>query len=57
MAERQVMQAHLEVVGKVAGVGYVSDMTFGVTPEDPAAREGGVSFTTFFRGVLALIWV
>lgn len=57
MAERQVMQAHLEVVGKVAGVGYVSDMTFGVTPEDPAAREAGVSSAAFFRGVLALIRV
>ncbi|KAJ9114950.1 hypothetical protein QFC20_001325 [Naganishia adeliensis] len=39
MAERQLMQAHLAVVGKVAGVGYISDMTFGVTPEDPVARE------------------
>lgn len=45
MAERQLMQAHLAVVGKVAGVGYISDMTFGVTPEDPVAREqvSGVS--------------
>lgn len=39
MAERKLMQAHLAVTAKVAGVGYISDMTFGGTPEDPAARE------------------
>lgn len=53
MAERQVMQAHLKVVGKVAGVGYISDMTFGVTPQHPAAKEQGVSYISCNDGVVA----
>lgn len=47
------MQAHLKVVGKVAGVGYISDMTFGVTPQHPAAKEQGVSYISCNDGVVA----
>lgn len=54
MAERQLMQAHLAVVGKVAGVGYISDMTFGVSPEDPAAREQVPGVSVFSVRVLRL---
>lgn len=54
MAERQLMQAHLAVVGKVAGVGYISDMTFGVSPEDPAAREQAPGVSVFSVRVLCL---
>ncbi|KAJ9115995.1 hypothetical protein QFC24_006836 [Naganishia onofrii] len=38
-AERKLMQAHLSVTAKVQGIGYISDMTFGVTPESKSARE------------------
>lgn len=43
MVDRQLMQAHLDVAATVAGIGYISDMTFAVTPEDPSARESNVS--------------
>ncbi|GHJ84497.1 hypothetical protein NliqN6_0899 [Naganishia liquefaciens] len=41
MIDRQPLQAHLDVADTVPGIGYVSDMTFAVTPEDPLARQSG----------------
>ncbi|KAJ9120594.1 hypothetical protein QFC22_002523 [Naganishia vaughanmartiniae] len=38
-AERKLMQAHLSVTAKVRGIGYISEMAFGVTPESKSARE------------------
>ncbi|KAJ9105514.1 hypothetical protein QFC21_001885 [Naganishia friedmannii] len=47
-AERKLMQAHLSVTAKVHGIGYISDMAFGVTPESKSARENvpGVSMVS-----------
>lgn len=41
--DRQLLQAHLNVADTVPGIGYISDMTFAVTPEDPSARQSDVS--------------
>ncbi|KAJ9112295.1 hypothetical protein QFC19_000714 [Naganishia cerealis] len=42
-AERAPMQAHLSITAKVCGIGYISDMTFGVTPEKARENVPGVS--------------
>lgn len=43
MVDRQLLQAHLAVADTVPGIGYISDMTFAVSPEDPSARVSDVS--------------
>jgi hypothetical protein len=43
------MQAHLSVTAKVQGIGYISDMTFGVTPESKSARELVPDVSTVLR--------
>ena len=51
MIGRQPLQAHLDVADTVPGIGYVSDMTFAVTPEDPLARQSDVSVVQSHSGV------
>lgn len=50
MIDRQLMQAHLAIVDKVARIGYIADMKFGGTPEEPAARESDVSVSERRQG-------